>query len=56
MRVDPTRQGNDGDPLSHEQEACVPQPFGLSTALVPNWYSLFLNRMLNVVSEAQVVA
>src|SRR5204863_6357375 len=24
---------------------CVPQPFGLSAALVRNWSSLFLNRM-----------
>jgi hypothetical protein len=29
----------------------VRQPFGLSTALVRNWSSLFLNRMLNVVSD-----
>jgi hypothetical protein len=29
----------------------VPQPFGLSTALARNWSSLFLNRMLNVVSD-----
>jgi hypothetical protein len=30
---------------------CVHQPFGLSNALVRNWSSLFLNRMLNVVSD-----
>ena len=29
------------------QESCVPQLFGLSTALVRNWSSLFLNKMLN---------
>ena len=32
------------------------QAFGLPTALVRNWSSLFLNRMLNMVSEAQVFA
>ena len=32
------------------------QAFGLPTALVRNWSSLFLNRTLNVVSEAEVVA
>jgi len=37
-------------------ETTVPQLVGLSTALVRNWSSLFLNRMLNVVSEAQAIA
>jgi hypothetical protein len=31
--------------------ASVPQPFSLSAALVRNWSSLLLNRMLNVVSD-----
>jgi hypothetical protein len=39
------------EPLAHGQETCVPQRFGPSTALVRNWSSLFLNRMLNVVSD-----
>jgi len=30
---------------------CVPQPVGLSTALVRNWSPLSLNRILNLVSD-----
>jgi hypothetical protein len=39
------------EPLAHGRETCVPQRFGPSTALVRNWSSLFLNRMLKVVSD-----
>ena len=46
-----TRRLEENNPLFRVQRNFVPQAFGLSTALVRNWSSLFLNKMLNVVSD-----
>jgi len=37
--------------LRSEVLIAVPQAFGLSIVLVRNWSSLFLNSMLNMVSD-----